>query len=423
MKTKEWIIKKLEENNWSSSIVSDLYEEYCRDFTTPCKRDSFARSVRFYKSKEQPLNNLKNPMKKDEVTTKEEINNDVYSAFVQSTFIKTPEQLIEHLNIDTNVWELSKFTKNFWGSSENPNFLVKGDFRKKKIDFNEKLVLDSIKEVVEKFKPINSKVSTKNYSSNNMLEIAIKDHHYGQLSNESESGEDYNLEIAKELYLNTVDYMLENSKVYKPEQIVFVVGSDYFNSDTTESTTYAGTYQAEADRWKKTFSSGVELVIEAIEKCKSFTNKVKVVMVQGNHDFTKSFYMGIALQQRYSQDKNVEIDCSETTRKYIQWGKSLICFTHGDKEVKGKLPLIISREQPKAFSECKYIEAHTGHLHKEREALIMCDEEVQIKIRILPSLVARDDWHASKGYMSVRESQSYIWNKEYGNLAVYKYHV
>ena len=146
-------------------------------------------------------------------------------------------------------------------------------------------------------------------------------------------------------------------------------------------------------------------------------------MVQGNHDFTKSFYMGIALQQRYSQDKNVEIDCSETTRKYIQWGKSLICFTHGDKEVKGKLPLIISREQPKAFSECKYIEAHTGHLHKEREALIMCDEEVQIKIRILPSLVARDDWHNSKGYMSVRESQSYIWNKEYGNLAVYKYHV
>src|SRR5690554_5437390 len=98
MKTKEWIIKKLEENNWNSSIVGDLYEEYCRDFTTPCKRDSFARSVRFYKSKERPLNNLKNPMKKDEVTTKEEINNDVYSAFVQSTFIKTPEQLIEHLN-------------------------------------------------------------------------------------------------------------------------------------------------------------------------------------------------------------------------------------------------------------------------------------------------------------------------------------
>ena len=78
MKTKEWIIKKLEENNWNSSIVSDLYEEYCRDFTTPCKRDSFTRSVRFYKSKERPLNNLKNPMKKDEVTTKEEIFLELY---------------------------------------------------------------------------------------------------------------------------------------------------------------------------------------------------------------------------------------------------------------------------------------------------------------------------------------------------------
>ena len=412
-----FILEKMEQGLDNSSIYK-LYDDVKKKIDDKIKLGAFERRVRYLRSK----NPVHSTSGEDSIKVEEEIQNDVYSAFVSSTYINTQEQLIEHLGIDTNIWEITKFVKNFWGSSENPNFQVKGWFSRKKAEHNEKLVLESIKEAVEKFKPIKSKVSTKNYSSNNMLEIAIKDHHFGQLSNESESGEDYNLEIAKELYLNTVDYMLENSKAYKPEQIVFVVGSDYFNSDTTESTTYAGTYQAEADRWKKTFSSGVELVIEAIEKCKSFTNKVKVVIVQGNHDFTKSFYLGIALQQRYSQDKNVEIDCSETTRKYIQWGKSLICFTHGDKEVKGKLPLIISREQPKAFSECKYIEAHTGHLHKEREALVMCDEEVQIKIRILPSLVARDDWHAGKGYMSVRESQSYIWNKEHGNLAVYKYH-
>lgn len=418
MNTKDWIIEKLIQNDWKASVVSKLYSDYCKEFTTPCKESSFERLTRLCVQKEKDKKSVTN----DSVQTKEEIDNSIYSALVTSTWIKTPEQLIEHLQIDTNIWELSKFTRNVWGSDSNPSFQVKGEFKKKKVEFNEKLILDSIKQVVSEFKPVQTKIERKQFKSDNMLEIAIEDHHYGQLSNESETGEDYNLEISKKLYLDTVDYMLTNSEVYKPEQILLVVGSDFFNVDTTDSTTYAGTYQAEADRWKKTFTTGVELIIEAIEKCRKLA-KVQVVIVQGNHDFTKSFYLGIALSQRYSSTSDVHVDCSEMVRKYTTWGKALLCFTHGDKEVKGKLPLIISREQPESFAQAKFIEVHCGHLHKEKESLVMCDEDVSIKERILPSLCAIDDWHSVKGYSHIRESQSFVWNKEKGNVAILKYHM
>lgn len=422
MKTKEWIIEKLKLNENNASIVSKFYDEYCLEFNPPCKKESFIRSVYLY-SKSLPKNELTQLMKEpNTVQVKEEINNSIYSALVSSTWIKTPEDLISHLSIDTNIWELSKFTRNSWGSESNPSFQVKGEFKKKKIEFNEKLVLESIKKVVEEYKPKLIECKAQNHKSGNMLEIAIKDHHLGQKSNKSETGEDYNLEISKDLYLETVDYMLESSVLYKPEKILFVVGSDYFNSDTPESTTYAGTYQAESDRWQKTFTEGVQLIIDAIEKCKKHCNQVRVVVVQGNHDFTKSFYLGIALQQRYINDNSVQIDCSETIRKYEMWGNNLLCFTHGDKEVRGKLPFIMSREKPEAFAKSKFIEVHCGHLHKEKESLIMCDEDVQIKERILPSLVARSDWASGKGYMSVRESMGFLWNKEHGNVAIFKYH-
>jgi hypothetical protein len=420
MKVKDWIISKLRENNNNANLVSKLYSDFCKDFSEPCKKESFIRSVYLY-AQENINKKQEEIIPKDSI--KEEISDTVYSALVNSTWIKTPEDLISHLNIDTNIWELSKFTRNSWGSETNPSFQVKGEFKKKKIEFNEKLILDSIQSAVSKFKPVLSESKTQNHKSGNMLEISINDHHFGQLSNKSETGESYNIEIAKQLYLQTVDYMLSSSVLYKPEKIVFTIGSDFFNTDNTESTTYAGTYQAESDRWKKTFTDGVELIITAIEKCKKICNSVKVIVVQGNHDYTKSFYLGIALQQRYSVDNSVIIDCSEQPRKYEVWGKNLLCFTHGDKEIKSKLPLIISREQPEAFSKCKFIEIHKGHLHIEKESLVLCNEDVQIKERILPSLVATDDWHNEKGYKHIRESQGYVWNKEHGNITVFKYHV
>ena len=153
---------------------------------------------------------------------------------------------------------------------------------------------------------------------------------------------------------------------------------------------------------------------------REFADEVEVKIVPGNHDFTRMFYIGCALKQRYIHVEEVEIDNSEMTRKYFAFGNNLICFTHGDKEIKGKLPFIMSREQPEAFANAKFIEVHCGHLHSEKEALIMCNEDVQIKTRVLPSLVGRGDWTRGKGYMSVRESQAFVWNAEFGNIAIFK---
>jgi hypothetical protein len=351
-------------------------------------------------------------------SVKEEFNNDVYSAFVSSNWVKTPEDLIKHLNIDTNIWELTKFTRNYWGSEKNPNFQVKGEFKKKKFEFNEKLVLESIQKAVSDFVPKKIDVFKQQRinTSENVVELDIVDLHYGQDS------EDYSLDIARDLAIKSVFNLCQQSAVYNPKKILLVLGNDFFNVDNDKNTTHAGTPQQECTRWQKTFESGLFLCVALVELCREFADEVEVKIVPGNHDFTRMFYIGCALKQRYIHVEEVEIDNSEMTRKYFAFGNNLICFTHGDKEIKGKLPFIMSREQPEAFAKAKFIEVHCGHLHSEKEALIMCNEDVQIKTRVLPSLVGRGDWTRSKGYMSVRESQAFVWNAEFGNIAIFKYH-
>ena len=165
------------------------------------------------------------------------------------------------------------------------------------------------------------------------------------------------------------------------------------------------------------------MCVSAIERCRKQCSAVEIIIVQGNHDFTRSYYLGMAIKQRYLSAPDITVNLGEEPRKYTVWGNSLVCFTHGDNEVKGKLPLIISREQPEEWGRCKYIEIHKGHLHKEQEtSLVMTNEESQIKERVLPSLVSCDDWHKLKGYSHIRESQGFVWNQQNGNIAILKYH-
>ena len=418
MSIAEWFEKN--SKNSTRELLLGKYQSFLNETGSKCLPDSFRRRVsEFYYNK----NRIKDMKEDNSLSVQEEQTDSIYNALISSTFIKTPEQLIDYLKIDTTKWELSKFTRNVWGSDDNPNFQVKGEFRKR-ISLAKEDVIPIIKEIVEEFKPVKiNQNNNKEKISDNMLEIAIEDQHFGQLSLKQETGEDYNIDIASKSYLSAVDYMLDNSKSYNINKIVFVVGSDFFNADTPNDTTYAGTFQVETSRWKDTFKKGLETIVTAIEKCYSVCKNVDVKVIQGNHDYTKAFYLGVALKQRYLNLKTINVDISDEPRKYTYWGSNIICFTHGDKETFKRLSLVVAKESKENFSTAKQIEVHCGHLHSEKESIVFANEDAIMKVRILPSLVAIDDWHKEKGYSHLRESQGFVWNKEKGNIAILKYHV
>ena len=148
-----------------------------------------------------------------------------------------------------------------------------------------------------------------------------------------------------------------------------------------------------------------------------------VKVIPGNHDEERVFYLGVALECWFHNADMVTIDNSPPLRKYFEWGKCLIGFTHGDREAKGTLINIMATEQPLPWSRTKYREWHKGHLHRAKaQAFQILDEERGVREWILPSLMAIDDWHAGKGYSALRESVGMIWNKEKGKTDIFMYH-
>lgn len=232
-----------------------------------------------------------------------------------------------------------------------------------------------------------------------------------------EVGESYNLDIARRQFNEAVDDLLAKASAFDPARILLPVGNDFFNVDNASQSTAKGTPQTEVGRWQESFVPGRQLIAQAVDRLLEVA-PVHIVMVSGNHDLTRVFYLGDALGCWFSHTEDVVVDNAPTLRKYVQWGRNLIGFTHGSEEPHINLPLIMATEQPEAWATSKFREWHVGHWHsRKRKFFLPLEEQNGITIRVIPSLSASDAWHKSKGYQGMRAAEAFYWDQDCGCIA------
>lgn len=248
-----------------------------------------------------------------------------------------------------------------------------------------------------------------------LFEVSIFDLHFGKLTWDEETGSNFDIKIAREVFLTCLNQLIEQAKNYQIERIVFPIGNDFFNVDNHQETTVNGTPQDEDTRWKKTFVRGRQLIVEAIDILRMIA-PVDVLVIPGNHDFTRSFYLGDAIECWYHNCKEVNVDNGAKIRKYYQYGKCLIGYTHGSDEKYAELPYIMANEEPQLWAETSYREWHLGDKHHKKDIKWMATEEYKgATVRFLRSLTSTDAWHYSKGYVNqIRAGEGFIWDRNNG---------
>ncbi|MBK8609093.1 MAG: hypothetical protein IPL84_03900 [Chitinophagaceae bacterium] len=164
-----------------------------------------------------------------------------------------------------------------------------------------------------------------------MFVIDLPDLHFDKLAWGKETGKDWDMKISSSLYMKAIDDLVSKASVYSVEKILYPVGNDMFNSDTIDNTTTKGTKQIVDGRWKKSFVLARKLIVSAALKLSKIA-PVDIMIVPGNHDEQKTFYLGDALECRFYNDANVNVDNTPTMRKYFKYGKTLIAYTHGKDE-------------------------------------------------------------------------------------------
>lgn len=247
-------------------------------------------------------------------------------------------------------------------------------------------------------------------NTGNMLEASIVDLHLSKLSWAPETTENYDRRIAEDRFM-TVIYDIINRNTNKSwDKIIFPIGNDFFNFDNLIGATSGGTRQDNDGRIHKMYYLGTELIVRAIDLLQSELNApVYAFLVPGNHDSLTSFFLAHFVWGWFRNNSNITIDSNPMTRKYVEYGKNLIGFTHLNKEKK-RIEGNMQVERPEAWGRTLYREWHGAHLHSEQ-----VKEVNGIKIRNLTSVTATDAWHFESGYTgAIACSQTFIWHKEKG---------
>lgn len=241
-----------------------------------------------------------------------------------------------------------------------------------------------------------------------LLEVPIVDLHFGKLSRSEDVSEPYNFELARERFNYIIDDVIQNVSNLDIEKIIFPIGSDYFHVDTVNATTTAGTQQTTDLSPQLIFRYGLECLIDGITKLSQIA-PVECFCVNGNHDFLTSYHAICSLWCYFHNNENVTVNKDTSPRKYVEFGKNLIGFAHGDKEKK-RIDGIMQIEAREAWGRTLFHEFHLGHLHSEQ-----IRENNGVIIRHLSSVTGTDMWHHNSGYVgAIKKSQSFLWDKEYG---------
>jgi DNA repair exonuclease SbcCD nuclease subunit len=150
---------------------------------------------------------------------------------------------------------------------------------------------------------------------------------------------------------------------------------------------------------------------------KKLCNHVQVVLVQGNHDRTKSYYLAHALDVYFKADPNIFFEREHSTVKGVMLGDTFIGYHHGNCKIED-LPLLFAThpEYSQLFGYAKYREVHTGDKHH-----YMAKEVKGVRIQQMPSLSGTDRWHQDNNFVhSVRAALALVYDKELGKICEFE---
>ncbi len=273
-------------------------------------------------------------------------------------------------------------------------------------EFGEKL-LEEISNI--KFEKIEyNRTESKN---GNLLVVDPCDIHVGKLCDSFEVGEEYNNQIAVKRVKEGVESLIEKSKGFNIEKILFVGGNDILHIDNPKRTTTSGTPQDTDGQWYSNFLIAKSLYIDILNRLLEVAD-IHFVYNPSNHDYFSSFFLCDVIKTYFKDNKNITFDTDISHRKYFKYGNNLIGTTHGDGAKQADLPLLMAHESSD-WSSCKnrYIYGH--HLHHK-----VSKDYIGVTFEALRSPSGTDSWHHRNGYTGVPKAiEGFIHDPEHGQVA------
>lgn len=239
----------------------------------------------------------------------------------------------------------------------------------------------------------------------------VSDFHLGMLAWADESGGDWDMKIAEDLFSRWFDAAFQKA----PDAGTGVINllGDLAHFDSLDAVTPASGHVLDADtRYQKLVRYMIRMVRRVVGMALVKHKNVRLLIVQGNHDESGMIWLAEMFSTLYDNEPRVFVDTSPDVYKMVQHGKTTLFFHHGHKARFDTIEPVMIAKFRKAFGESVYSYAHVGHLHHQKivESRNMIVEQHR-------TLAAKDAYASRGGWMSGRSANVITYSAEYGEVA------
>lgn len=423
----------------------------------------------FFSITEEDLKNVFHVLPSDSVETAKKKINDI---------ISQDEFLYKYFKKDPLIWELKEFTPGYWTVSvKEEKILTKQDlidkgyseeeikkmrlpaksvsikdtlqqkltikfirkkpenimsdetlkafYEKYDAEFREFLANENIFSILAKQKLEYPKKKEKTkYNKDRLLVLPDVELHIGKLASKFDSTDSYDYKKALYRYVKIILEVEKVQQANKASEICMTIGNDFFNTDTEQNTTTAGTEQHNDTRFQQMIATGIVAHTWAIERLKKDCDKVILKYNPGNHDYLIDYTLFMQLYMLYKNDPKVVVECRVKDSRFataLSWKKNLIIFSHG-KTPEGKalsddnlafLKDVMFKEESRMAEHCVVL---AGHLHNATENNFSKKKKFTNGVTVIRSGSPSGDgaWDSGNMYSSDKSHQVYIFDADRG---------
>lgn len=249
------------------------------------------------------------------------------------------------------------------------------------------------------------------WSTDLLTAYPIGDPHIGMYSWAAETGEDWDLELARKVHCSAMDALVQAAPA--TEQAIIVNLGDALHYDSMEAKTPRSGHMLDADgRYAKVIDVAVMTIRQCIESALAKHKFVHVVNVRGNHDETGAMWLARLLAIAYEREPRVTVDVTPSVFNYYRWGKVLIGMHHGHSCKPDKLPGVMAADRASDWGECTWRYWWQGHIHHESKK-----EYPGVSVESFNTLAAKDAYANDGGWRSGRTMQAIVLHREHGEVA------
>jgi hypothetical protein len=270
---------------------------------------------------------------------------------------------------------------------------------------------------LQNYKPNNISIAKENYSIEKDyvdIEISLSDFHLAKRTVDGDNSP----EGRALRYFNVAQSLINKVRAnYNINTVVLPISNDFFHTDNYQNQTTQGTPQDTIMDYSSEYELGFAILVDTINMLRQNANDVTVILVQGNHDRTKSFYLAHALDVYFKEDLDVDFIREHSVVKGLTLGNTFIGWHHGNCKLED-LPLLFAThpQYSQAFGNAIYREVHTGDKHH-----YMAKEVKGVRIQQMPSLSGTDRWHLDNNYVhSVRAALALVYDSKLGKIAEFE---